>query len=166
MADTTYLRTVVESYVRRQLQDEFGRSFRAEFLSLTPGGKHEFDAVSSDRDIVVSIKAASGLTASGKNPAGKIKDCVAELYYLSLVEAPIRRLVLTTPGFFDIFTRKTRGAVALGIEVVCVPLPPSMQVEVDEVVRKASREVTPAAAEAAIAGEVERDMESTTGAPS
>jgi hypothetical protein len=28
------------------------------------------------------------------------------------VDAPLRRLVLTTPAFFDIFTRRTIGAVS------------------------------------------------------
>ena len=77
MADTTYLRRIVETYVRDQLSREFGQTFSARFLSLQPGGRHEFDAVSEDRGVVASIKAASGLTAGGRNPSGKIKDCIA-----------------------------------------------------------------------------------------
>jgi hypothetical protein len=34
------------------------------------------------------------------------------LHPSSLVDAPLRRLVLTTPAFFDIFTRRTIGAVS------------------------------------------------------
>lgn len=126
MADTTYLRRVVETYVRDQLAAEFRQPFSPMFLALQPGGRHEFDAVSEDRRVVASIKAASGLTASGRKPSGKIKDCIAELYYLALVEAPIRRLVLTTPAFFAIFAKATVGAVAQGIDLVCVPLPREM----------------------------------------
>jgi hypothetical protein len=159
MADTTYLRRVVETYVRDQLSREFGQTFSATFLSLQPGGRHEFDAVSEDGGVVASIKAASGLTAGGRNPSGKIKDCIAELYYLSLVEAPIRRLVLTTPAFFAIFTKSTAGAVARGIEVVCVPLPAEMQLEVNKVVLAASREVSPDRAIAAVAAEIESGVE-------
>ncbi len=143
MADTTYLRRVVETYVREQLTREFAQPFSAAFLALMPGGRHEFDAVSRDRLVVASVKSTSGLTAGGRNPAGKIKDCVAELYYLSLVEAPIRRLILTTPAFFDIFGGATFGAIAKGIDVVCMPLPAEMQREVDKVVAMASREVSP-----------------------
>lgn len=100
-----YLRRVVEGYVREQLRREFEQPFAAASLALAPGGRHEFDAVSQDGRVVASIKSASGLTAGGRIPAGKIKDSVAELYYLSLVSAPVRRLVLTTPAFFEIFEK-------------------------------------------------------------
>jgi hypothetical protein len=160
MADTMYLRRAVEDYVRAQLAKEFGHAFTAEYLELRPGGLHEFDAVSADRSVVASVKSASGLTSGGNIPSGKINDCLAELYYLSLVDAPLRRLVLTTPAFFDIFTRRTIGAVSSDIAVVCVPLPPDIQAKVDSVVRAASREVTPAAAAAAVASEVETQLQS------
>ena len=159
MANTSYLRREVESYVRGQLAAEFGQPFAAIVLPIDPGGRHEFDAVAADRTVVASVKSASGLTAGGRNPSGKIKDCLAELYYLSLVAAPIRRLVLTTPAFFQIFTRATLGAVARGIEVVCVPLPADIQAQVDLIVGQASREVTPAAAVAAIAAQVEGELD-------
>ena len=102
--------------------------------------------------MVASVKSASGLTSGGRIPRGKIKDCIAELYYLSLIEAPVRRLVLTTPGFFNIFMKKTAGAVDRGHHDR-LPSPPrqTSRQQVDEVVREASREVTPTAASAAIA---------------
>jgi hypothetical protein len=150
---------VVESYVREQLTDEFGQPFSSRFLTLVPGGRHEFDAVSADGQVVVSIKSASGLTAGGRVPSGKIKDCLAELYYLSLVEAPIRRLVLTTPAFFQLFAKTSAGAVAAGLQVVCVPLPAAIQAEVDKVVEEASREVSPDRAKRAIAADVETNLD-------
>ena len=159
MANTSYLRREVEKYVRAQLAQEFHQPFAAEFLRLVPGGRHEFDAVSADHNVIGSVKSASGLTSGGRIPSGKIKDCIAELYYLSLVEAPIRRLVLTTPSFFEIFVKTTHGAVAAGIEVVCLPLPEEIQKQVDLVVRVASREVAPAAVSAAIAAEVETELD-------
>lgn len=160
VANTAYLRREVERYVRHQLSDEFDQSFTSEFLALRPGGRHEFDAVSADRSVVASVKSASGLTSGGKKPSGKIKDCLAELYYLSLVDAPIRRLVLTTPAFFDIFEKVTAGAIADGLALVCMPLPPEMQRQVDLIVQEASKEVTPAAAAAAVASQVETDVDS------
>jgi hypothetical protein len=74
------------------------------------------------------------------------------------VDEPLRRLVLTTPAFFDIFTRRTIGAVSSDIAVVRVPLPPDIQAKVESVVRVASREVTPAAAAAAVASEIEPQL--------
>lgn len=143
MADTTYLTREVEDYVRSELAQRFDQPISKARIKLRTGGSHEFDAVSSDGTVVASVKSASGRTSGGRAPAGKIKDSIAELYYLSLVEAPTRLLVLTTPEFFDIFRRTTEGAVADGIEVVCIPLPPEMQQQVDAVKRKASEEVSP-----------------------
>jgi hypothetical protein len=97
VANTRYLRTVVEDYVRGALHDEYGKDFAPKFLRLLPGGRHEFDAVSEDGTVVASVKSASGLTSGGRVPSGKLKDCIAELYFLSLVEARERLLVLTTP---------------------------------------------------------------------
>ncbi len=47
----------------------------------------------------------------------------------------------TTPAFFEILVKTTVGAVADAIEVVCVPLPAEIQVQVDLIVAEASREV-------------------------
>ena len=88
MADTTFLKNEVEEYVRAQLKLEYATTFTSRMLQLVPGGMHEFDAVSADGRIVAGIKASSGLTSTGKNPSGKINSAVAELYYLSLVDAP------------------------------------------------------------------------------
>lgn len=144
MANTRYLTLQVETYVRERLAERHGQSFSKRFLQLTTGGSHEFDAVSNDGSIVVSIKAASGLTKSGKNPAAKVQGCIAELYYLSLVDAPTRILALTTPAFHTIFTRRIQGSLATGITIDLIPLPPDMQAEVDKVVAEAGREVSPA----------------------
>lgn len=143
MANTSYLRREVEAYVRVVLQQRHGQTFSARTLRLRTGGSHEFDCVSDDGFVVASVKSASGLTASGKSPSGKIKDSLAELYYLSLIDAPVRSLVLTTPAFYDIFTKVARGAIAEGIAVECIPLPLEIQAQVDRVVRAASAEVTP-----------------------
>lgn len=155
MANTRYLTLEVENYVREQLAERHGQSFSKRFLKLTTGASHEFDAVSADGNIVASIKAASGRTKGGKNPAGKVYTCLAELYYLSLVDAPTRVLVLTTPAFHTIFAKKIEGALARGLSIDLIPLPPDMQAEVDKVVAEASREVSPVAiAEAIIEEEV------------
>lgn len=70
-------------------------------------------------------------------------DCIAELYFLTLVQAPRRQLILTTEAFYDIFTRTLRGKVAAGIEVIHLPLPPEVQAEVTAVQQIASAEMFP-----------------------
>jgi hypothetical protein len=157
MTDTTYLRSVVESHVREVLGSRHGVPFSSQVLRLRPGGRHEFDAVSADGRIVAGVKTASGRTAGGKIPTGKVKSCLAELYYLSLVDAPVRLLVLTTPAFYEIFTKITAGAVE-GIQIECIALPAGMQAEVDLVVQAASLEVSPARQREAIAAEVESEI--------
>ena len=143
MANTRYLTTVVEQHVRVALAAQYGIPFSKRMLPLVSGGQHEFDAVAEDGSLVAAIKSASGRTAGGKNPSGKIKDCIAELYFLSLVDAPRRVLFLTTPSFHDVFLRAMRGKVAPGVEVEHLPLPPDVQAEVDAVQRTASAEVFP-----------------------
>jgi hypothetical protein len=72
-------------------------------------------------------------TAGGNLPSGKIADSIAELYFLSLIEAPRRMLMLTTLEFHKILCRKLEGKVASGLEIVCESLPPDVQAEVEAV---------------------------------
>lgn len=152
-----YLRRAVEDHVRAQLRERHGQEFSPVVLPLRTGGRHEFDAVSADRSIVASVKAASGLTAGGRFPSGKVNTCLAELYYLSLVDAPTRMLVLTTPAFHKLFMKRIAGALAGGLTVECLSLPMDMQREVDTVVAVAAREVTPVLAAQVIAKATETD---------
>lgn len=142
MVDTSYLRRVVESYVREELGREYEVPFIPRTMTLTTGGTHEFDAVSEDGQIVAAIKSASGKTARGKNPSGKIKDSLAELYFLSLVQAGSRLLVLTNPEFHSILSRELQRRLAPGLELKLVSLPDQIQKEVERIQSLASREVS------------------------
>jgi hypothetical protein len=143
MANTRLLTTEVENYVRSVLQEKHGIEFTKQRLELLSGGVHEFDAVSSDRTIVTSIKSASGMTSGGNLPSGKINSALAELYFLTLVKAPIRELILTTEEFHRILSRNLTGKIASGIELIHLPLPPELQARVSEVQRIAGAEVSP-----------------------
>ena len=142
MADTTYLKRVVEPFVREALAKEYGQRFVSRVLRLSSGGTHEFDAVSNDGRIVASIKSASGNTARGRIPSGKIKDSIAELYFLCLVSAPMRVLVLTSPEFYKILSRKLVGRLADGLSLRLVSLPQEIQDQVERIQRVASEEVS------------------------
>jgi hypothetical protein len=154
VANTRYLTIQVEDYVRQRLEDVHGSTFSKQMLPLNTGGSHEFDAVSDDGRIVASIKAASGRTKTGKYPSGKVNGCLAELYYLSLVDATTRILILTAPGFHEILVKKVEGALAPGISIELIQLPSGMQVDVDRVVAEASREVSPLAAQEVVEEEI------------
>lgn len=141
MANTRFLATRVEEHIRSHLSHEWGVPFSKRSLQLSTGGYHEFDAVSDSEEVVMSIKTASGRTVSGRMPSGKIKDSTAELYYLSLIDRPTRSLVLTSPGFYEIFTGVMAGKIAPGVDVVLFKLPPEIQAEVDLVHQAASEEI-------------------------
>lgn len=118
--------------------------FESRVLTLVTGGTHEFDAVSADGTVVASIKSASGKTSSGQLPAGKIRAAEAELYYLTLIDAPTRLLVLTNKEFYEIMRKRLEGRLAHGIDLKFVPLPKDVQEHVAETQALASREVQPA----------------------
>jgi hypothetical protein len=142
MANTGYMKREVEDYVRTQLARQFNEPFSSQVLQLSTGGKREFDAVSASGDVVVSIKAHSGLTSGGNLPTGKIAVALNEVYYLTLVEAPVRILLLTNPQFYNLFIKDTEGRIARGVYVMQMNLSPEIQAKVDEVTKTASDEMT------------------------
>ncbi len=148
MADTrAYLFT--EEWIRaKALPKMFGQPFEKRFLSVgtksngSPA-EHEFDAVSEDGTIVVSIKALTGKTAGGRNPSGKIKDAYAELMFLGLAQAAKKYLVLTDKNFFQLFHRQSDGKRPLGVELMLILLPGWIKKKVDLAKDGASEEVFP-----------------------
>jgi hypothetical protein len=143
VANTNYYKSHVEPYVRAQLERRYGVQFSSRTLALTTGGMHEFDAVSSDGSIVTSIKSLSARTRSNKRPAAKYLNCVAELYFLSLVDAPQRLLILTTPAWHAMFTSYIENRLHPGIAIELLELSPELQAEVDRVRDIASAEMAP-----------------------
>ncbi len=145
MANTQILKKKVEPFVRQWLKERFRVSFESKEIVLTrsqkPNGKHEFDAVSKDKRIVAGIISAGGKTSRGKNPQGKINKGIAELYFLSLIEADQKLLVLTDPAFVEIFKKKTKGRLAQGIKIIHCPLSKELEVEVTKMRVPASKEV-------------------------
>lgn len=145
MADTRLLKSHVEPFVREWLSNRFGVSFNKKVLPLKRAGaghgKHEFDAVSDDGKIVAGIKSSSGKTTGGKGPSGKKHSAYEELYFLSLIEADKKLLVLTDPEFFKLFSSDAEGKIAPGIELLFCPLSSDLQGLVRELRRKASSEI-------------------------
>jgi len=147
MVDTRLLKSEVEQCVREQLKEKFGQPFVKRFL---PVGRcadgspatHEFDAVSADGRIVVGIKSSSGKTSGGRHPSGKIAAAYKELYFLSLVKAERRILVLTDREFYRILGNDCDGKLAPGLELMLIPLPPELEQQVQVVQEAASQEMS------------------------
>jgi hypothetical protein len=141
MSDTRLLGGRVEDAVRVALSVEFGVEFSKRRLPLRSGGRFSFDAVSADGRVVVSIKSSRGTTRGGKPPTGAIKAAIADLYFLSLVDADRRILVLTDIDFYKRLSHDLKGRTGQGLELKHVPLPTKLALEVQTVLDRASREM-------------------------
>jgi hypothetical protein len=139
MADTAGMQQAI-AYVREELSRELGSDVDKRRVKLRSGGSRTFNAVSSDHQMIATITNMSGLTSGGKKPVGKLKNAISELYYLSLVDAPHRVLIVTSPDFFELITGEMSGAIADGLEIRHVPLPPALVAEISAVSARASRE--------------------------
>lgn len=147
MANTRFLKTKIEPYVRDWLTNKFGKPFRSEFLSLSGvkdrSARHEFDAVSEDRKIVCGIKTASWTTSGGKRGSGKIQGAYAELYFLDHVETDVKYLVLTDPEFYEKFREDSRGKLPPRTDLLHCPLPEDLKREVEKIRTTSRSELTP-----------------------
>jgi hypothetical protein len=142
MANTNYLKNDIENWCRNWLAQQFpGNHFSKQNLKLVTGGNHEFDAVSNDKSIVAGITTRSWKTQGGNLPSGKFDGLYTELYFLNLVDAKIKFLILTNKEMYDDFTRRSQGKVANGIEIKFCQLPLEKSVKVDSVQGIASREL-------------------------
>lgn len=109
--------------VRGQLGVRYSVAVAKTRLHLTTGGQHIFNAVAIDGSVVATIMNSSGPTSGGKKPVGKLRGALAELYMLSLVDAPTRTVITTNPSFRDLLERETSGALASGLSLKHVGLP-------------------------------------------
>jgi hypothetical protein len=142
MANTSDLQAAID-WTRSELGRLRGQPFSKKTVRLSSGASHTFNAVSSDNSVVATISNASGLTSGGKRPVGKIRGAVADLYWLSLVDAPTRQLILTNGQFFEIFRQEMDGALAPGVNIMHIPLPDDLATRVAAVTTAASHEMTP-----------------------
>jgi hypothetical protein len=140
MANTAALQGAIE-WVRGELERRHQRTFAKSPVDLRTGGVHTFNAVASDRSVVATITNHSGLTSGGKKPVGKIKSAIADLYWLSVVDAPQRFLVLTNRDFHSILDKELKGGLAEGLSLVHLELPADLANAVAGVSRAASEEM-------------------------
>lgn len=141
----TRVQLEVEDWVRQHwFPQHYAQAFRRERLRLSSGGFFDFDAVSADNSIVASISTSSGLTAGGKNPAGKIQKLRADMLFLLMVNVSKRFIVLTEQSMYDLCLKeKANGRVPLEIEFVLAKLPEALSKSLQEARSIASKEVSP-----------------------
>ena len=135
----------VEDWIRRNwVPDHYGQSFHQERVRLSSGGMFEFDGVSKDEKIVVTISTSGTRTATGRNAAGKVLKVRSDVFFLLLAEAERRICVLTEPDMHDYWLREREsGRVPKNIEFVCADIPQELREKLLASRRKASKEVSP-----------------------
>jgi hypothetical protein len=142
VANTSLIKSKIHPFVRSWLQEKYGEPFGKDPLPLRDcAGKHEFDAVSSNRKIVAEIKTASGWTSGGKHPSGKRASAFEQLYFLSLAKADTKLLIITDAEFFEIMKARSAGTVPADIELVKCPLPVHLAKIIRSITSEASKEI-------------------------
>lgn len=145
MANASDLKNLIEPYVRNWLAKRYQTSFEEheKALELLTGGRHRFDAMSKDNLIVAGIKASAERESGSKRRvgAGAIKSAFTELYFLSLIQAKKKLLVLTNRGFYEIFKRRSKGKVWPDTEVLYCSLPKKLAAIAAAASRNARKEI-------------------------
>jgi hypothetical protein len=134
-----------EDWIRLEwLPKQFGQSFYRERLRLDAGGVFDFDAVSADRSIAVSISTSGAKTASGKHAVGKLMKLRSDMLFLVMATVARRIVLLTERDMYDLCVRETAaGRVPRGIEFLHVTLPQDLCRRLADARRASSAEVTP-----------------------
>jgi len=145
VADTSVQREV-ERWIRQNwLPREHGQAFHCRELRLTPGGFFEFDAVSDDCKIAVTISTSGSQTASGKRGSGKLQKIRADPLFLMMAEVIRRVLLFTEADMYELCKReKENGRLPATLEFALVAdLPAGLRERLCGARKVASREVSP-----------------------
>lgn len=137
MADSSAF-LVAEEWVRSEgLHDLFPNvSFRKR--KLVVGTKrdgswamHEFDAVSEDGAIVVSIKCSAGRTSGGRTPVGQLRAAYVDAWFLSRAPGKRKIIVFTERDLSDEFRSVSDGKLPENVELTHIPLPEAIDRQVE-----------------------------------
>ena len=144
MANTNPQRRV-EQWIREAwLPTVFRKTFSKERVRLTSGGEFEFDAVSEDRRVVITISTSRHQTTSGRRGAGKLNKVRSDILFLTLCKARRRVVVLTESDMFHTCqSQKTAGRLPRSVEFLLARIPTSLAARLRRARRKSAREVSP-----------------------
>ena len=142
MANTIKLKKPVEDFVRNWLTNKYNKQFfkNDTELKLITGGKHRFDIVSQDLSIIGDIKSST-TRLNGKVGVGTWKSVFMDLYYLSLVKADKKLMILTNKEFFKFFKNKSKGKIWPDTELLYCKLPDNLLKDISEVSKFARNEI-------------------------
>jgi len=144
MADSKTQREA-EIWIREKwLPKKFGQQFVKKKLSLRSGGKFEFDGVSLDGRIAVSISTSCGITSGGKKASPKLHKMRSDALFLLLADVEQRVLVFSDQCMLDLCQReKNAGRFPHEIDIIPVQLPSELEDALVHARRDAALEVSP-----------------------
>lgn len=144
MADTTYIKSTIEPFVREWLVTQFpGNSFVEQKVQL-PNGEHKFDAVSVDGLTIGNILCNRPKTRTGNENNGAVRKALNDIQLLQLLpQDTFRFLVFTDNEFRDLMTRRSQRIGAESIKMLTCPLPSELNLQLLRTLDAASLEQGP-----------------------
>jgi len=144
MADTR-VQTEVENWIcSNWMPKQFIQEFSRKSMILASGGRYSFDAVSDDNRVVAVISTSGAKTSSGKSGVGKMLKIRSDMYFLILVDAESRVVILTEPDMFELCQKeKQNGRVPETIQFLHAKIPDNLEARLKESRRRAANEVSP-----------------------
>ena len=144
MADSKCQREA-EVWIREVwLPAKFGQTFAKKRLVLEPGGQFEFDAVSSDALIAVSISTCGGVTNGGKKATPKLNKIRSDALFLLLADVGRRMIVFSCAKMYALCEAEIRARrFPRRIEILLAQVPSELEAALVEARLAAAREVSP-----------------------
>lgn len=144
MADTR-CQLECEDWVRLNwLPAQFGMRFHRERLKLSSGGVFDFDAVSDDGTIAVTISTSGGTTSSGRPAVPKLMKLRSDMLFLLMSEAAKKVVVLTELDMFNLCLKeRTGGRVPQAIVFLHAELPTELAARLVTARKLSSEEARP-----------------------
>ena len=140
MADTTFIKLVIEPHMRQWLLSQFpGHVFEERSVAL-PGGVFKCDAVSGDGSIVASFMCNRPRTATGNLNSGGLMKARSEVQGLKSMIAARRLIVCTDDDFRQLAMKQTKRFGTDGIEFLFCQLPEDLQRLLNDNLNASSRE--------------------------
>ena len=142
MSDTTYIRKVIEPYVREWLERELRvEGLEEKNVDLVSGGQFRFDAVSSDGLVVANILSNRARTATGNENTGGVRKALNDLRFLGMAHKDARRIMVFTDASFCKLIQKKGARMGIeSIEFFICKLPRQLRRKLDDTLDAASQE--------------------------
>lgn len=140
MADTTFIKRVIEPHMRQWLGSLFpGQVFEERSVPL-PDGSFRCDAVSRDGSIVALFKCSRPRTATGNENYGGVRNALHDVHCLRSLTASRRLVVCTDDGFRQLVMKRSKRFGIDGIEFLHCQLPEDLQGQLNDNLDSSRRE--------------------------